>query len=157
MQVESVTVEVVPESETKQTALKKLSSFFKTDFKKMKISTHPEKLTRENLEKWRKEFVKKMKRTTTRTDSDRVILAVDRRQFKKDWMAGWMKVIFEDGKGKVIHKKGSSEEFEISEFERKILDQKKNQEKIEIEKSSLKQENGEWTLESSLEEISRNF
>ena len=137
---------------------------------KMKILTHPKELTRDNLEKWRKEFVKKMKRTTTRTDLDRLILAVDRRKFKEDYMAGWTKVIFENGKGKVTTKEGLSEKFVISEFERKILgqkknhlgslfrkilDQKKNLKNTELKKSALTQENGEWTLDSSLKEISR--
>jgi hypothetical protein len=121
----------------------------------MKISTHPEVLTRENLEEWRKEFVKKMKRTTTRTDSDRLILAVDRRHFKRNLVASWTEVIFEDGKGKVTAEYGRSEEFEISNFERKILDQMKNQKKIELKKSELQQENGEWTPDCSLKEISR--
>ena len=121
----------------------------------MRISTHPKVLTRDKLEKWRKEFVKKMRRTTTRTDFDRLLLAVDRRQFEKDWMAGWTEVTFENEKGKVTDKNGDSEEFEISEFERKILDQNQNKKKIELKKSALKEENGEWTLDCSLKEISR--
>ena len=124
----------------------------------MKVSTHPEKLTRESLEKWRKEFVKKMERTTTRTDSDRLILALDRREFRHDRIAGgegWTKVTFENGKGKVTDEDGYSEEFEISKFERRILDQNQDLENQEIKKSALKEENGEWNLDGSLKEISR--
>jgi hypothetical protein len=91
----------------------------------MEIFTHPRELTRKNLEIWRKEFVKKLasRRTTTRTDSDRLVLAVERREFKKEEMAEWTEVIFEEGKGKVTTKNGISEEFKISEFERKILEE----------------------------------
>ena len=84
---------------------------------------HPRELTRKNLEIWRKEFVKKLARTTTRTDSERLILAVERREFKNEDMAEWTEVIFEEGKGKVTTKNGISEEFKISEFERKILEE----------------------------------
>jgi hypothetical protein len=116
-------------------------------------------LTRDNLEEWRKEFVKKMTRTTTRMDLDRLILAVDRREFEIEEMGKWTEVIFENEKGKVREKDGYSitysEEFEISEFERKILEQNQNLKNTEIKKSALTQENGEWTLESPLKEISR--
>ena len=71
----------------------------------MKILTHPKELTRENLQKWRKEFVKKIGRTTTRTDLDRLILAVERREFENEHLAGWTNVTFENEKGKVIWEK----------------------------------------------------
>ena len=119
----------------------------------MKILTHPKELTRENLGKWRKEFVKKIGRTTTRTDLDRLILAIERREFKNK-IADWTEVIFEDVTGKVTDEY-RSEEFEISEFEGKILDRNQNLKNKEIKKSALKEENGEWTLDGSLEEISR--
>ena len=96
-----------------------------------------------------------MERTTTRTDSDRLILAVDRRKFEKDLMGGWTEVTFEDGKGEVTREDGYSEEFEISEFERKILDKNQNPKITKLEKSALTQENGEWTLDCSLKEISQ--
>jgi len=121
----------------------------------MRVSTHPEQLSRDNLEEWRKELVKKIGRTTTRTDSDRLILAVERRQFEDYWKFQWTKVIFGNEKGKVTTEEGYSNDFEISEFERKILEQNQNLKNIEIKNSALTQENGEWTLESSLKEISR--
>jgi hypothetical protein len=131
----------------------------------MKILTHPRELTRENLEEWRKIFVIKIGRTTTRTDLDlgskseihslsRLILAVERREFRNVNMGKWTEVIFKNGTGKVTGEYGS-EEFEISEFERKILDQNKNLKNQEIEKSALKEENGDWNLDGSLKEISR--
>jgi hypothetical protein len=119
----------------------------------MEISTHPRELTRENLEEWRKEFVKKLKRTTTRRDLDRLILAVDRREFENEYMAEWTEVIFENRKGKVKYEGGDYEEFEIFELERKILDQNQNLRNQELKKSALKEENGEWNLDCSLKEI----
>merc|ERR1712176_809643 len=117
---------------------------------KMRIETHPEQLSRANLEQWRKDFVEKLKRTTTRTDQDRLILAIDRREFE-DWtMAEWTEVIFGNEKGKVSYtdKYGDfeSEEFNLSDFERKILAKNENLRNQKIEKSSLKAEDGNWNL-----------
>ena len=120
----------------------------------MRISTHPKELSRENLEEWRKEFVEKVKRTTTRTDSDRLILAVERKEFGDEWMAEWTEVIFDNDKGKATTKLGSSEEFEISKFERKILDRASNLKTRKILRSDLEEENGEWQLDKSLKKIS---
>ena len=53
---------------------------------------------------------------------DRLILAVERREFEHGAMAGWTKVIFENAKGKVWDD-GNPRDFEIFEFERKILEQ----------------------------------
>jgi hypothetical protein len=119
----------------------------------MEILTHPRELTRKNLEKWRNEFVKKLARTTTRTDLDRLILAVERREFENTWMAEWEDVVFEDIKGKVTRRNGS-EEFEISDFERKILDHDKNLKPGKILRSDLKEENGAWKFDKSIKEIS---
>jgi hypothetical protein len=123
------------------------------NFQKMEILTHPKELTRENLKEWRKEFVKKIERTTTREDSDRLILAVERKEFKDQDTADWTKVIYENGKGKISYP--FCEEFEMSEFERKILNQNENLKNQEIKKSALKEENGDWNLDGSLKEISR--
>jgi hypothetical protein len=119
----------------------------------MEILTHPRELTRKNLEKWRNEFVKKLARTTTRTDLDRLILAVERREFENLLMAEWTEVIFEDRKGKVMARYGS-EEFEISKFELKILEQDKNLKSGKILRSDLKEENCRWQFDKSLKKIS---
>ena len=120
----------------------------------MKIETHPKELTRENLEKWRKEFVKKIGRTTTRSDLDRLILAVERREFKEYSMALWTEVFFQNKKGKVTLINNLYEEFVVSEFERTILEREPNLNSRKIEKSNLKHEDGEWQLEKSLKKIS---
>jgi hypothetical protein len=128
---------------------------FIQNFYKMEILTHPTDLTRDNLELWREQFVKKIGRTTKRTDSDRLILAVERREFNKHDMTQWTEVIFEDGIGKITGKY-ASEEFIISEFERKILEKNQNQ-KLNgriTKKSELKEEDVEWQLENSLKKIS---
>ena len=79
----------------------------------MKIISHPRELTKENLDKWLEEFLKKIKRTTSRTQLDRLILAVERRQFQDDWMSQWTEVTFEDGKRRAARKDGDSEEWII--------------------------------------------
>ena len=121
----------------------------------MKTLPHPRELTRDNLKQWQTEFVKKIGRTTTRTDSDRLILAVERREFNRHDMAQWTEVIFEDGIGKVTGKY-ASEEFIISEFERKVLEKSQNQNLngLIMKKSELKEEDVEWQLENSLKKIS---
>ena len=111
----------------------------------MKI-THPSELTRENVEKWGENFVKKAKRTTTRTELDRLILAVERRQFKDDDVARWTEVVFDAGKGEVQVSWGS-EDWNISTFEKKILDANPGLLR-RIERTELKEENGEWQLGS---------
>ena len=67
----------------------------------MKVNTHPKELTREAVEKWLENFKKKLKRTTSRDDLDRLILSVERSEFKDDGCGQWIEVIFEDEKGRV--------------------------------------------------------
>ena len=112
----------------------------------MKI-TQPKELSRENLEKWGENFVKNVKRTTTRTELDRLILAVERRQFNYDHMARWTEVVFDAGKGKVQTRSYGSEDWNISTFEKKILDANPGLLR-RIERTELKEENGEWQLGS---------
>ena len=122
------------------------------------ISTHPRELTEEILEKWRKEFVKKLKRTTSRTDVDRLLMAVERREFDGELFkidARWTDVIFENGKGKASWKNRVIALWNINEFERKILERNPHLKNRKIENSSLRVEHSEWNLDSSLIEISR--
>ena len=107
----------------------------------------PIELTRENLENWGKNFVKKVKRTTTRTELDWLILAVERREFKSDYMARWTEVVFDAGKGKVEAGFNGSEDWNISTFEKNILDANPGLLR-RIERTELKEENGEWQLGS---------
>ena len=116
----------------------------------MKI-TQPRELTRENVEKWGENFVKNVKRTTTRTELDRLILAVERRQFKDNRMGEWTDVVFDAGKGKVTADTMFgilSEDWNISTFEKKILDANPGGLLRRIERTELKEENGEWQLGS---------
>ena len=124
----------------------------------MKITTHPRELTEEVLEKWREEFVKKVKRKTSRTDVDRLILAVERREFEIDIPSAacrWTEVVFENGKGKVSRKNRFLAEWKISDFETGILEKNPELKNRNIKKSDLREENAEWDLGSSLKEISR--
>ena len=54
----------------------------------------PKELSRENVEKWLTEFTKKLKRTTTRTELDRLILSIDRKKFDNADLAGWTEAYF---------------------------------------------------------------
>ena len=85
---------------------------------------------------------------------DRLILAVERREFENKEMAEWTEVVFENREGKVTTKYDQSEEFKISEFERKILDLEQNLKARKINKSELKEEKGEWQLDTTIKEIS---
>ena len=107
----------------------------------------PKELSRENLKKWGENFVKKVKRTTTRTELDRLILAVERRQFKNDLSGEWTEVVFDAGKGEVKAGRWCSEDWKISTFEKKILDAHSGLLR-KIERTELKEENGEWQLGS---------
>ena len=44
----------------------------------MKVMTHPKELSRENIRLWLETFVKKLKRSSTRNDLDRLILSAER-------------------------------------------------------------------------------
>ena len=112
----------------------------------MDIETHPPELKKEILSKWVVDFTKKIKRTTTRTAKDRLILAVERRHFESDAMARWNKVIFDKDKAKIVVDKNNHEEFEISRFERKLLDSNKDLYKTPIMRSELRQETGQWWI-----------
>jgi hypothetical protein len=121
----------------------------------MEILTHPRELTRIDLEEWRKEFVELIRRRTTRKDKDRLILAVERREFESHKKYDdWTEVFFENGKVKAKFER-CSEEFDISNFERKILERNENLLNTKIERSALNEEGGEWNLDGSLEEISQ--
>ena len=104
--------------------------------------TQPIQLSRENLEKWGENFVKKVERTTTRTELDRLILAVERREFKQSYMAKWTKVVFDDAKGEV-----RKDDWDISSFEKQILDANKDFRR-NINRAELNEENGEWKTAS---------
>ena len=49
---------------------------------------------------------------------------------------------------------GRTEKFEISEFERKILERDQNLKARKIRKSKLKEEKGEWQFDTTIKEIS---
>ena len=93
---------------------------------------------------------------------DRLILAVERREFKNRKMAEWTKVIFEEREGKVTKKTKwknggktvESEEFKVSEFERKILERYQSLKARKIKKTDLKEEKGKWQLDTTIKEIS---
>ena len=110
-------------------------------------------LTKQQVEKWRESFTKKLKRTTSRNDMDRLLLSVDRTFFDDDKGAGWTKVKFENGRGRVKYKNGETG-FKITPFQEKLLSKENVQKEIEglkddfwIPKSKLDEETGVWITE----------
>ena len=103
----------------------------------MQISTHPKELTRESVKNWLQTFQKKLKRTTSRDDLDRLILSVERMEFDDNRCALWEQVIFQNGKGKVfcqdVFGDVRSEECTITSFQKTIVS--KNRSLLEGQKS----------------------
>ena len=151
-QIEEEQILTVTRRQKNEALVTKLEFHF-DDFKMKMISSHPRELTRENLDKWLEEFLKKIKKTTSRRQLDRIILAVERRQFRSDRMGRWTEVTFKDGKGRVVRENGDSEEWTISCFERKIIEASPDLVR-KIDRSELKEETGEWKLDETLKTIS---
>ena len=113
-----------------------------------KVTRHPEELMREVIKEWLDGFHKRLKRTTTRDDFDRLILSVERREFQDRRGARWKEVTFEDGEGEI----GSLEKWKVTKFQEKILERNPDLKGKKLEKSKLKREEGEWILDPTLEE-----
>ena len=62
---------------------------------------NPTELTKDNLRNWITPFLGKLKKTTTRNDRDRLILAVERKEFKDEWMPEWEELTFAKGKAEI--------------------------------------------------------
>ena len=123
----------------------------------MEVTTHPEELSRECINKWLDNFKKKLRRTTTRDDLDRLILSLDRFEFSEKVCGGWKDVNFKlSGLFTIIllndkgEKCGNFNHCSTS-FQKTILE-KNPQLKRKIDRSELREEGGKWILEQFLEE-----
>jgi hypothetical protein len=104
-------------------------------------------LTKKQVEKWQESFTKKLERETSRNDMDRLLLSVDRAYFDDDKGAGWTKVKFENGRGRVKYKNGETG-FKITPFQEKLLSKENVKKELKddnwIPKSKLDEETGVW-------------
>ncbi|CBY34846.1 unnamed protein product [Oikopleura dioica] len=111
---------------------------------------------KKEIEKWLERFLAKLKRTSTRTQKCRLILAVERMQFENDSYAAWWKhvrfgeknvEIFDTGKN--VAKK-NLQKIEITEFQKQILKSNSALKNQLIENSEIKEEEGEWQIPAEL-------
>ena len=115
-----------------------------------KVTGHPKELTKEVIKNWLDGFHKRLKRTTTRDDLDRLILSVERREFEDDYYgAKWEEVTFEHGEGMTSSPYGM-EKWIVTKFQEKILERNPDFHGKKLERSKLKREEGEWILDPPL-------
>ena len=120
---------------------------------KLAIIDHPSQLEREKVECWLKEFLPKLKRTTSRTQKCRLLESVERLNFNDDRYAGWWKFVKFDkeGCGTIFRKNRKLEEFEQTEFQKVILENGPSFIDKEIGRWEIKEESGDWQLDDNLE------
>ena len=113
-------------------------------------------MNREILAEWFAEFHPKLKRTTTRTNLDKLLLSVERKDFRIDEMACWTEVDFKNCRRRKAEVRYGTEkeEWVLTPLEIKILKNNRHFLGQKFERSALKEENGEWQLDSSLTVVS---
>jgi len=104
------------------------------------------------IEKWLKGFLAKLKRTSTRTEKCRLILAVERMQFKNDdFAAVWTHVQFGEENVEIFNKyKESLQKLKLTEFQKQLLKSNAALKNQLIGHSEIKEENGEWNIPADL-------
>ena len=108
------------------------------------------------IEKWLKGFLVKLKRTSTRTEKCRLILAVERMKFKKDvYAALWTHVQFGEENGQIFLKKISIQNMKITEFQKQLLKSNAALKNQLIGHSEIKEEKGEWNIPAELSQLEK--
>ncbi|CBY34845.1 unnamed protein product, partial [Oikopleura dioica] len=108
------------------------------------------------IEKWLEGFLAKLKRTSTRTEKCRLILAVERMQFEDDWYAAWWKhVRFGEENVKILDTginvgKKDLQKIKITEFQKELLKSNASLKNQLIGHSEIKEEKGEWQIPAEL-------
>jgi len=99
-------------------------------------------------EDWTNILVKNLQRETTRTQKCRLISSVERIHFKDDnWANLWQKVIFRGENAELFGKKNVKiGSFEITAFQRMLLDSNPDLYGRSLGRSEIKEELGEWNL-----------
>ncbi|CBY10826.1 unnamed protein product [Oikopleura dioica] len=104
---------------------------------------------KKEIEKWLEGFLAKLKRTSTRTEKCRLILAVERMKFENDHYAAWWNhVRFGEENGEIFDRfKESLQKIKITEFQKQLL---KSNAALKIGHSEIKEEKGEWKIPTEL-------
>ena len=107
---------------------------------------------KKEIEKWLERFLAKLKRTSTRTEKCRLILAVERMQFDDDEYAVlWKHVRFGEENVEIFNKfKHSLQKIKITEFQKQILKSNAALKNQLIGHSEIKEEKGEWQIPAEL-------
>ena len=99
---------------------------------------------KKEIEKWLNGFLAKLKRTSTRTEKCRLILAVERMQFEDDDFAAlWNHVQFGEENGEIFWNKKSFQKIKITEFQKLILKSNAALKNQQIGHSEIKEEKGD--------------
>ena len=120
----------------------------------LRIDDHPPELERNLVEQWLTGFVRKLKRTSSRSQKCRLISAVERTQFRNDANAFyWQYCGFVGDKGMIFNRnKRQIEDFEMTEVQKKILALEPNLLNQYISRWKIQEESGEWILPNELEQ-----
>ena len=106
---------------------------------------------KKEIEKWLEGFLAKLKRTSTRTEKCRLILAVERMQFEDDRYAGlWTHVRFGEKNVEIFWKNESLQKMKITEFQKQLLKSNAALKNQLIGHSEIKEEKGEWQIPAEL-------
>ncbi|CBY31500.1 unnamed protein product [Oikopleura dioica] len=107
---------------------------------------------KKKIEKWLKGFLAKLKRTSTRTEKCRLILAVERMQFENDNYAPlWQYIRFGEENGDIFGKfKQSLQKIKITNFQKQLLKSNAALKNKLIGHSEIKEERGEWQIPAEL-------
>ena len=106
---------------------------------------------KKEIEKWLKGFLAKLKRTSTRTEKCRLILAVERMQFEDDGYAGWWThVRFGEKNVEIFWKNESLQKIKFTEFQKQLLKSNAVLKNQLIGHSEIKEEKGEWNIPAEL-------
>ena len=107
-----------------------------------------EVLSFEIVEKWLVNFTQRLNRTTSRGDLDRLILSVERTDFQSDFNGTWKSFICQNGEGKVasVHKLVDGNKWNLTNFQKIILEKNPEFEGMNISRSQLREETGEGIL-----------
>ena len=118
----------------------------------LKISEDPPE--RERKWPWLEEFLRKLKRTSTRTQKCRLIASVERVQFEDDENAYfWKKCGFVEGKGMIFFSSNKMmEDFKMTQMQKMIIASETDEalENRYIGRWEIKEENGNWNLPADL-------
>jgi hypothetical protein len=107
---------------------------------------------KEELEHWLIQFLPKLKRTSTRTNSCRLISSIDRIDYKQNWNAYyWQYVRFNDDEGEIFNRycvnvKNSKETFKLTGFQKMLLESDPALMNEFIGRWDILEEAGEWIL-----------